>query len=155
MRQKRALSQLGQIFALTTLLMWLVHKMFTCCNKHSDPGQCGWLHVDWGERRTSAMWGKKGHQGLVAEKEPNDPKAPGPETAEMAKKRFQQGVGEPWHTLLSPLRLFQAMRRTTSGSVSATELWRTTSAGPTGTPWWACRPRAGRHQPSVGGKRFL
>ena len=29
MRQKKALSQLGQIFTLTTLLMWLVHKMFT------------------------------------------------------------------------------------------------------------------------------
>ena len=39
--------------------------------------------------------GKKGHQGLVTGKEPNDPEAPGPETAQMAKKHFQQGVGEP------------------------------------------------------------
>ena len=41
MRQKRALSQLGQIFTLTTLLMWLVYEMFTCRNKCSDPCQHG------------------------------------------------------------------------------------------------------------------
>lgn len=29
MRQKRAISQLGQIFTLSMLLMWLDHKMFT------------------------------------------------------------------------------------------------------------------------------
>lgn len=38
---------------------------------------------------------KKGHQGVVTGKEPNDPEAPGPQTAEMAKEHFQQGVGEP------------------------------------------------------------
>lgn len=39
--------------------------------------------------------GEKGHQGLVTGKKLNDPEAPGSETAEMAKKRFQQGVGDP------------------------------------------------------------
>lgn len=33
------------------------------------------------------------------------------------------------------LWLFQATHRTTSGSASATELWRMTFAGPMGTLW--------------------
>lgn len=39
------------------------------------------------------MQGKKGHQGLVAGKEPNVPEGPGPEMAEMAKKHFNKVQG--------------------------------------------------------------